>query len=91
MDTRTDKPASSGWWARMPDGGTKRLWVTREDDGYHCRLELWHPSQEPARAGERPASSQSLVARSADEALRFLGSDEAARAALHDADLRAAP
>lgn len=91
METRKDMPSSSGWWARMPDGGTKRLWVTRRDDGYHCRVELWLPSPEPDRVLENPASSREFVAPDAVAALRFLGEDDVARAAVDAAELRALP
>lgn len=39
----------ASWWARMPDGGIRRVWATRAGGYYFCALEICTAEQELAR------------------------------------------
>jgi hypothetical protein len=39
----------AGWWARLPDGGMRRIWVAKHQQTYVCRLEICNAAQEAAR------------------------------------------
>lgn len=73
-------PAARGtaWWARLPSGDLRRIWVTKAGDFYHCAVEILTPEQEQARirlarlgrrmgtldgpVGERPENDAQLLA-----------------------------
>lgn len=38
----------SAWWSRLPDGGVRRVWVTRQGKTYHCQVKITTPAQEAA-------------------------------------------
>lgn len=44
-----ESPLVAGWWARLPDGGMRRIWATLADGIYRCRVEVCSPAQEEAR------------------------------------------
>ena len=39
----------TAWWARLADGGLRRVWATRTPDGLHCLREEYTCEQEAAR------------------------------------------
>ena len=39
----------ASWWARMPDGGIRRVWATKAGGHYFCALEICSVEQEQAR------------------------------------------
>lgn len=40
----------ASWWARMPDGGIRRVWATKAGGHYFCAVEICSVEQELARA-----------------------------------------
>lgn len=42
-------PRGASWWARLPDGGIRRVWATKAGGHYFCALEECTPVQEAAR------------------------------------------
>ena len=44
-----ESPGHPGWWARMADGGMKRLWVSKRNDAYACRIDSSSAEQEAER------------------------------------------
>lgn len=39
----------ASWWARLPDGGIRRVWATKAGGHYFCALEVCTVEQELAR------------------------------------------
>ena len=76
MDDNNGSPANAGWWARMPSGGVRRVWVTRQERNYVCRVEV---------SGSTP---REFVTTDRSEAFDFLGRDDLADSALSAADTR---
>ncbi len=48
-DENENPPLIAGWWARLPDGGMRRIWVAKHQQTYVCRLEICNAAQEAAR------------------------------------------
>ena len=83
MDMQNNKKNSAGdpgWWARMPSGGVRRIWVARQGGSYLCRVEI-----ADAPDGSAPAVRQHVTERR-EEALEFLGNDDLAHSALSAAE-----
>lgn len=63
-DTRAVRqPFVAGWWSRLPDGGMKRIWVTRDGSLYRCRTEICTQPQEEARGRLFEALNQARAQR----------------------------
>jgi hypothetical protein len=48
-DANENPQLIAGWWARLPDGGMRRIWVAKHQQTYVCRLEICSAAQEAAR------------------------------------------
>lgn len=42
-------PNGAAWWARLPSGELRRIWVTKAGEFFHCAVEILTPEQEEAR------------------------------------------
>ena len=49
MTSEESTPRGASWWARMPDGGVRRVWATKAGGHYFCALEVCDSAQESAR------------------------------------------
>jgi hypothetical protein len=47
--SRQDLPEPASWWVTLPDGGVRRIWVRKEAEVFHCRIEICNALQEAAR------------------------------------------
>jgi hypothetical protein len=74
MQDDKENPGNAGWWARMPGGEIRRIWVTRKGRDYVCRTEV------------SGATARELVTADRNEAIDFLGRDDLAESALSAAD-----
>jgi hypothetical protein len=81
MQGKKQGPGDAGWWARMPSGGVRRIWVARQDGNYACRVEI----DDAPGGGQDPAVREHVTARR-EEALEFLGNDDLAHSALRAAE-----
>ena len=81
MDMQNNKKNSAGdpgWWARMPSGGVRRIWVARQGGTYNCRIEI------ASAAGANEVREH--VTERREDALEFLGNDDLAHSALSAAE-----
>ena len=80
MDTegKKDDPGDAGWWSKLPNGATRRIWVARHGGNYACRVTI-------DGSNEAPAVREHVTPRR-EEALEFLGNDDLAHSALSAAD-----
>ena len=78
-----NNPGDAGWWAKMPTGGERRIWVARQGGTYTCRVEI--------AGADAGTEVREHVTERREDALEFLGNDDLAHSALSAAEAHPAP